>query len=76
VAIATPKTEPTSRAKQRRYLIKVLMLSRDITVNDVAARLGVSPSFVSQLIGGSKRSKAKENALCQILGISRDKLWN
>lgn len=56
-------------------LRKTLLLQRGISITNLSERLKVSPSFVSQLIAGKKRSQGKESAICTILHIPRKCLW-
>lgn len=52
-----------------------MLLQRGITITALANRLRCSPSFVSQVISGSKRSQEKEKAICKLLHVPRSALW-
>jgi transcriptional regulator with XRE-family HTH domain len=52
-----------------------MLLQAGLSINDVATRLDVSPSFASQLIAGRKHSQEKEQVICRILRVRREVLW-
>ena len=60
----------------RKRMVKMIMIQRGISVNDMADMLGVTPGFVSLLVAGKRRSRKQEEKLCRVLGIKRDLLWN
>ena len=57
------------------FLRKFMLLKANLTITDIAGRLNVSQSFVSQLISGKKHSQAKEAAICRLLRVRREVLW-
>ncbi len=59
------------KAAHIQYLLKL----REKTQRDVAEKLGVDPSTISQVINGRRRSKRIEIALAKMLGYSREALF-
>jgi len=65
-----------SPPEARRLLIKTILLQKGVSVTSLAERCGRSPSLVSAVISGKKRSAFVELYLCKILGLNRSELWH
>ena len=48
--------------------IKILMLKKGLKIKDLASIAGVTPSFISQLIQGHKKSKRVQRIIALQLG--------
>ena len=56
--------------------LRMALMHRGITVSGLAKRLGVSQPFISMLISGKRGSLRIENAICKLLCMPREALWN
>lgn len=57
----------SNEAPDRRLQMKVALLRAGITQRALAKKLRLSPPYVSQVIGGTRRSKRVERALSRML---------
>jgi transcriptional regulator with XRE-family HTH domain len=73
------KTLTIARARSnqdpRIFVRKFMLLQRGMSISDLARRLKVSVPFASMLIAGKKRCQEKESAICRILRVRREVLW-
>lgn len=51
------------------------MLHACVTQSDIVRRCKVSPSLVSQVIGGTRRNSRIETAISRAVRIPRSELW-
>jgi DNA-binding Xre family transcriptional regulator len=56
--------------------LRMALMHRGIGISELAKRLGVSQPFVSMLIAGKRGSRRIENAICKLLCMPREALWN
>lgn len=64
-----------SEVSNRRVRVKVAMLEAGVKSSDIVRRCRVSPSLVSQVIGGTRRSPRIEAAISKAVRIPRSELW-
>lgn len=56
-------------------IIQFRLKLRGIQQKEIAAHLGVTPAFISQVINGKRRSAKVEKALAKFTGIPRQALF-
>lgn len=56
--------------KERYKKFTSKMIDNNLTQRDLAKMLDVSQVFICYLLWGERKSKAKEQKLCEILGIN------
>lgn len=66
---ATAKPDLARRARQ------IALLNAGVKPARIAERMGVSPSMVSAVISGRKRSERIEKAIAAATNIPRSTLW-
>ena len=59
--------------KQRK--VKALIVLEDLKQKDIADALGVSPTLVSLVIAGKKKSPRVRAAIAKALGMTIGQLW-
>ena len=48
------------------------MLRRGVTITELAKQLGVSPSYVSDILRGVRKGKPQRKRIAEILGLEHD----
>lgn len=65
-----------SKSAQRRHRqVRAALECKGITLSQIAAELGVSPSSVSAVSLGRSRSRTIEEAICRYLDTDVATLW-
>jgi len=60
----------------KKVELKIALIKKDITQAELAKRLGVTPDYISHIIGGIRElSYLKQIEVARILGVPREILF-
>ncbi len=54
---------------------KIALIEADASMSEIARRLGVTPSHVSQVVRGDRRSPSVERAVAEAIGKAADEVF-
>ena len=60
---------------RHHYFVRARLLERGRTISAVARDLKVTPSAISHVLSGRRRSRKIERRISQLLGLRRDDLF-
>lgn len=64
------------QVRQRQIRIKILLLQRGLTHEEIARRIGKSKAGVTKTLRGELTSKATQAAIAKVLGVRPEEIFD